>query len=203
MGLPQARRRRGEYCFGIWLIMHTRAGYSIVFFIQNLGQHFNERGIRSNLGGSGRGNLVPVEDLFASGDEFKKSLSPGPSVMPAAHCLSAEVGSVQYLLFDGDGLTEQVWMVLGETDPFCFTLVEAEVAAGSGAPFVVLRWQADAGVLEDPHDCVVVDAVLDEREPGLDVGFGGDVALACSIRRRGSPHVGDRRGSRRPTPRWA
>ena len=65
-------------------------------------------------------------------------------------------GVLEDLLLDGDGSFEEVGVSVGESDPLGLALVEAEVAARPGAPLVVVG-QTDAGVVEDPHDAVVVD----------------------------------------------
>ena len=86
--------------------------------------------------------------------KLNECFATGPCVAAALHCSVAEVGVagdagvVQDLLLDRDGPLEELRVPVGETDPLGLALEEAEVAAGSSAPFVVVG-QPDAGVVED------------------------------------------------------
>ena len=71
-------------------------------------------------------------------------------------------------------------MAVGEAHPLGLALVEAEITARPGPPLVV-GGEPDPGVVEDLHHAVVIDAVVDEREPGLDVGLGRYIPLAVRL----------------------
>ena len=121
------------------------------------------------------------------GSELDEGLAAGPCVLTAPHCSVAEVGVavdagvLEDLLLYGHRSLEQVGMgARTSRSHSAFALVEAEIASRAGPPLVV-GGKADPGIVEDPHDARVVDAVLHEREEGLDVGLGGDIALAVGL----------------------
>ena len=78
---------------------------------------------------------MPLENFFPPGQELNESLSTRPSVLTAAHGLTAKVRIAvktcvtQHLFLDGDRPLEQRGMPLGQPDPLGLALIEAEVAA--------------------------------------------------------------------------
>src|SRR5690606_9490461 len=103
--------------------------------------------------------------------EFRQRLALRPGVVAALH----GGVSVADLLLVLDGAVEEVGVAFLETDPFVLALEEAEVAARACAPLVVVG-QADASLVEDAHDAVLVDAVFTEGKDSIDIRLGADVA---------------------------
>lgn len=145
----------------------------VVVLVVRVGKHLEQSAVRLHaLRGPVTCGLVLGFDLVPSLYQFVQRLTLSPGVLTALHSATPVIDLFLVL----NGLLEQVWVAVLESNPFVLALEEAEVAAGPGAPLVVVR-QADASLVEDALDSGPVDAVLPKGGCG-DVRLGADIAEA-------------------------
>lgn len=70
--------------------------------------------------------------------------------------------------------------MLPEPQPLDFSLIKAKIAAGSAPPLIV-RWEAEAGLLQHGDDVVSDDTVLLKRKPRRDVRLARHVPLTVFV----------------------